>query len=101
MDPHADAIAQLRAAAQIAWSLRWDMSWDMNHDNVVDLADFWLLASWFFFAPGDFLLLAAMIYATPVALFLAIDPLSLSGILSGIISGIVWLVTLGFFARRA
>ena len=53
MDAHAEAIAALKAAAEMAWSLRWDMSWDMNHDNVVDLADLWLLTAWFFFAPGD------------------------------------------------
>ncbi len=101
MDAHAEAIAALKAAAEIAWSLRWDMSWDMNHDNVVDLADLWLLTAWFFFAPGDAILLLAMIYATPAALLAGIDPLALSGVLSGIVSAIVWLVMLGFFARRA
>ena len=101
MDAHTEAIAALKAAAEIAWNLRWDISSDMNHDNVVNLADLWLLTSWFYFAPGDAILLLAMIYATPVALLAGIDPLSLSGALSGIVSAVIWLVTLGFFARRA
>ena len=50
---------------------------------------------------GDAILLLAMIYATPAALLAGIDPLALSGVLSGIVSAIVWLVMLGFFARRA
>ena len=101
MEAHTEAIAQLKAAAEIAWNARWQMSWDMNHDNVVNLADFRLLASWFFFAPGDALLLLVTIYATPVALFVGIDPQSLSGALSGTSSAVVWLTVLGFFARRA
>jgi hypothetical protein len=63
---HTETIAQLKAAAELAWSARWQMSRDMNHDDVVNLADFRLLASWLFFAPGDALLLMTMIYATPV-----------------------------------
>jgi hypothetical protein len=101
MEAPAAAIAHLKSAAEIAWTARWQMSWDMNHDDVVNLADLWLLTSWFFFAPGDAILLLAMMYATPVALFLGIDLQSLSGILSGTISAIVWLVTIGYFARRA
>lgn len=101
MDAHAAAIAQLKAAADLAWSTRWNTSWDMNHDNVVNLTDVLLLASWFFFAPGDALLLVTMIYATPIALFIGIDPSSLSGVASGAVSALAWLVLLGFFARRA
>jgi hypothetical protein len=101
MDAHAEAITHLKAAAETAWAARWDMSWDMNHDDVVNLADLWLMTSWFFFAPGDAVLLLAMIYATPVALFAGLDPSFLSGVTSGIFSAVVWLVGLGFFARRA
>lgn len=100
MDANADTLAQLRESAEIAWGLRWQMSWDMNNDGAVDVADFWLMTKWFFFVPGDGLLLLTMIYATPVAIFLSVNPLSLGGLLSGLISAPLWLIGIGFFARR-
>ena len=83
---------QLRIAAEFAWNIRWKIAWDMNGDGVVTISDAWLWLKWIFFAPGDLLLLLLMSYGAPIALFLEINPASMSGMLSGVISAIVWYI---------
>ena|SRR5713101_7473981 len=85
---------QLKIADDLVWDIRWHIAWDMNGDGVVTISDAGLWLKWIFFAPGDLLLLLLMMYGTPAALFLEINPDSLSGFLSGLISASLWLYLL-------
>jgi hypothetical protein len=93
-------IAHLKEAAEAAWSARWQTAWDMNHDGSVNLTDVWLFLRWVFFAPGDFVLLALMLYTTGFAALVGIGTQMLFGAVSGAISAVVWILVFGFFGTR-
>ena len=86
------AIQQLKAAAEQAWDIRWRIASDMDGDGVVTISDVGLWIKWIFLAPGDLLVLLAMIHATPIALYLEISPENISGLLPGALSLFTWLL---------
>ena len=86
------AMQQLRSAAEQAWDIRWQIASDMNGDGVVTIADVGLWIKWIFLAPGDFLVLLTLIYATPIALFLEISTENISGFMSAALSLFTWLL---------
>ena len=63
---------------------------DMNGDGLLSVADLppWLVEA--FFLPGDWLIAAALTYASPVARLLQLDPGDYGGVLSGVVSAMAW-----------
>jgi hypothetical protein len=86
---------RLKQEASAAFSERWQFVADMNGDGAVTISDVGLWLKWVFFAPGDALLLAFMQGLPGAALFLELNPRSVSGLLSGIISAGVWYLPIG------
>lgn len=77
---------------------RWNLSWDMNSDGLISISDFWLIFEYFFFLPGDILLIFLIhLFSDSVLQFFEISTVTdvYGTAFSGIISFILWLTLLG------
>lgn len=96
------AAEHLRRSGESAWEDRWVFP-DPNGDGLITISDASGLFTWFFCAPGDWLILTLMRRAPELSLFLELTPESLSGLFSSLVSLGFWLglgYLLGEVVRR-
>jgi hypothetical protein len=98
---HSTVIELIRGVDPVeAWRMRWHFVADANGDGQITISDVGLWIGYFFFIPGDVLLLSIMRWLPGFAAFMEMTPKLIYGWWSGIISGFVWLTFIGNLVKE-
>jgi hypothetical protein len=85
-----EAAEHLRRSGDFARDERWVLP-DPNGDGLITISDASGVFTWFFCAPGDWLILTLMTRAPELSLFFELTPEALSGLFSSLVSLGFWL----------